>query len=201
MNWVPQKERKHTGLEWHGVNKYSENIALFFVNFMIKEFLVIVKHLNKIVPKWYSCTWQCNDMMYKALGLYWGGFTWTENTNTVSAELVCSWARVKSSHEGRRSLGQRSKAFSVFLLSHQSQNSADPTQGLEDWSSSPTGGTWWPLNKTLSTVSSEERGTPISQSVTDIENEWWMQTENISRYWCSVISPSPSCVMWCVFVA
>ncbi len=72
-----------------------------------------------------------SDMIYKALGLYWGGFTWTqghaESTNTVSAELVCSWARVKSSHEGRRSLGQRSKAFSVFLLSHQSQNSADPT--------------------------------------------------------------------------
>ncbi len=154
-------------------------------------------------------SWQWKDMIYKALGLYWGGFTWTqghaENTNTVSAELVCSWARVKSSHEGRRSLGQRSKAFSVFLLSHQSQNSADPTQGLEDWLGIvvqfTTGGTWWPLKETLSTVSSEERGTPISQSVTDIENEWWMQTENISRYWCSVISPFPSCVTLCVFVA
>ncbi len=54
MNWVSQKERKHTGLEWHEVSKYSENIALFFVNFMIKELLVIVKHLNKIVLKWYS---------------------------------------------------------------------------------------------------------------------------------------------------
>ncbi len=49
MNRVSQKESiQDTGLEWHGVSKYSENIPLFFVNFMIKELLVIVKNLNKM---------------------------------------------------------------------------------------------------------------------------------------------------------
>lgn len=71
----------------------------------------------------------------------------SSETGDDSAELVCLWARVESSLEGRRSLGQRSKAFGVFLPSNQSQNSADPTQGVKVWLDSrvqlATG--WWPI--------------------------------------------------------
>ncbi len=129
------------------------------------------------------------------------------NTGTCWEHKHCfCWARVLLGQSQVKPWGKtviRPKVKGLQCLSAQSSISEfswsyTRTRGLVQFT---TGGTWWPLKETLSTVSSEERGTPISQSVTGIENEWWMQTENISRYWCSVISPSPSCVTLCVFVA
>ncbi len=107
----------------------------------------------------YSCPWQWNDMIYKALGLYWGGFTWTqgyaESTNT-GGDAFC-WAHVLLGQSQVKPWGKtviRPKVKGLQCLSAQSsQNSADPTQGLEDWLDIMvqfiTGGTWWPLKKTV----------------------------------------------------